>query len=65
MKSYDYEHSELLLYQNMVYREAGKFEEAFEHLQSYGDQICDKVALMEMKGMCWDFWEFFLTSAFI
>ncbi|XP_048826423.1 N-alpha-acetyltransferase 15, NatA auxiliary subunit a [Brienomyrus brachyistius] len=46
----DYEYSELLLYQNQVLREAGLHKEALEHLATYEKQICDKLAVDEMKG---------------
>ncbi|TRY54747.1 hypothetical protein DNTS_031270, partial [Danionella cerebrum] len=46
----DYEYSELLLYQNQLLREAGLIKEALEHLSSYEKQICDKLAVEEMRG---------------
>ncbi|XP_052228174.1 N-alpha-acetyltransferase 15, NatA auxiliary subunit-like isoform X2 [Dreissena polymorpha] len=49
-KQMDYEHSELLLYQNTVLREAGKPEEALQHLSKYEGQIVDKLALQEIRG---------------
>ncbi|XP_047121320.1 N-alpha-acetyltransferase 15, NatA auxiliary subunit [Schistocerca piceifrons] len=48
--SYDYEHSELLLYQNMVIQESGALEEALIHLNKYSDQICDKLSVLETWG---------------
>lgn len=48
--AYDYEHSELLLYQNMVMQESGDLDGALEHLETYKDQICDKVTWLETKG---------------
>jgi len=48
--AYDYEHSELLLYQNMVIQESGDLKGALEHLEQYKDQICDKVTWLETKG---------------
>jgi len=48
--SYDYEHSELLLYQNLVLRESGALEEALDHLETYATSICDKVTLAELRG---------------
>ena len=48
--SYDYEYSELLLYQNMVIRESGDVEAALSHLDLYHESICDKINLMEIKG---------------
>lgn len=47
---YDYEHSELLLYQNMVIQESGEAEQALKHLDKYSDQICDKVTVKETYG---------------
>ncbi|KAL1129941.1 hypothetical protein AAG570_012885 [Ranatra chinensis] len=44
---YDYEHSELLLYQNMVIQESGNIEEALNHLNECKNQICDKVYVEE------------------
>lgn len=49
---YDYEHSELLLYQNMVIQESGESEQALKHLDKYSDQICDKVTVKETYGKC-------------
>ena len=48
--SYDYEYSELLLYQNMVIRESGDVEAALSHLELYEKSICDKITLKEIKG---------------
>ncbi|XP_076045316.1 N-alpha-acetyltransferase 15/16 isoform X2 [Oratosquilla oratoria] len=48
--TYDFEYSELLLYQNMVLRESGKIDEAMKHLGTYENNICDKVTLQEIKG---------------
>lgn len=46
----DVEHSELLLYQNMVLREAGRPEKALQHLTDYGIQMHDKLVVREIKG---------------
>ena len=46
----DVEHSELLLYQNMVLREAGRPEKALEHLSEYEAQMHDKLVVREIKG---------------
>ncbi|KAG7273608.1 LOW QUALITY PROTEIN: hypothetical protein CRUP_011037 [Coryphaenoides rupestris] len=46
----DYEYSELLLYQNQVLREACLYKEALEHLNNYEKQICDKLAVEEIRG---------------
>jgi hypothetical protein len=48
--SFDYEHSELLLYQNMVIQESGALKEALDHLTRYSDQICDKLSIKETLG---------------
>ena len=48
--SYDYEYSELLLYQNMVIRESGDTEGALSHLELYHQSICDKINMKEIKG---------------
>lgn len=47
---YDYEHSELLLYQNMVMQEAGMNEDALEHLRTYDRQIVDRLYVQETTG---------------
>ncbi|XP_036310675.1 N-alpha-acetyltransferase 16, NatA auxiliary subunit isoform X12 [Pipistrellus kuhlii] len=46
----DYEYSELILYQNQVMREADLFQESLEHIETYEKQICDKLAVEEIKG---------------
>lgn len=46
----DYEHSELLLYQNMVIQESGKLESALAHLEKNEDSILDKLAVNEIYG---------------
>ncbi|XP_039295227.1 N-alpha-acetyltransferase 15, NatA auxiliary subunit [Nilaparvata lugens] len=45
--AYDYEHSELLLYQNMVIQESGALEDALKHLEQFHTQICDKLSVDE------------------
>ncbi|RZF41926.1 hypothetical protein LSTR_LSTR005694 [Laodelphax striatellus] len=45
--AYDYEHSELLLYQNMVIQESGALEDALKHLELFHSQICDKLSVDE------------------
>lgn len=47
---YDYEHSELLLYQNLIMQEAGMKKEALEHLLCYEKQIVDRLYFQETKG---------------
>lgn len=49
-KSLDYEHSELLMYQNLIMREAGMIDEAINHLQRYDKQIVDRLAVEETKA---------------
>ncbi|XP_077984965.1 N-alpha-acetyltransferase 15, NatA auxiliary subunit-like [Glandiceps talaboti] len=49
-KPYDYEHSEMLLYQNEVMREARQYQEALDHLYKYEDQICDKLAFKDIAA---------------
>ncbi len=48
--SYDYEQSELLLYMHQVMFEGGLYQRSLSHLQSFEDQICDKLSLMEARG---------------
>eukprot|EP00096_Caligus_rogercresseyi_P014098 TRINITY_DN662_c0_g1_i3.p1 TRINITY_DN662_c0_g1~~TRINITY_DN662_c0_g1_i3.p1 ORF type:complete len:893 (+),score=310.14 TRINITY_DN662_c0_g1_i3:149-2827(+) len=48
--TYDFEHSELLLYQNMVMHESGDVSGALSHLDKYEKQICDKMTLLETRG---------------
>merc|ERR1719431_378732 len=48
--SYDYEYSELLMYQNMVIRESGDVDAALSHLELYEQAICDKISFKETKG---------------
>ncbi|XP_042173280.1 N-alpha-acetyltransferase 15, NatA auxiliary subunit-like isoform X1 [Oncorhynchus tshawytscha] len=43
------EYSELL-YQNQVLREAGLYREALDHLTTYKEQFCDKLAIEETQG---------------
>lgn len=45
--NYDYEHSELLLYQNMIIRESGETQLALNHLLACRDQIVDKMTVYE------------------
>ncbi|XP_026736637.1 N-alpha-acetyltransferase 15, NatA auxiliary subunit-like isoform X2 [Trichoplusia ni] len=47
---YDYEHSELLLYQNMVLAESGQYERALQHLNKFSSQILDKLSIKETSG---------------
>lgn len=58
VKPYDYEHSEMLIYQNMVMVEAGLENEAIQHLTTYETQIVDKLSISETRGR---FQVFFLS----
>ena len=49
-KTIDFEQSELLLYQNMVYREAQLYEQSLKHLEENQTYILDKLKLEEMRG---------------
>lgn len=46
----DYEHSELLLYQNLVIQESGDLQEALTHLEISQEQIVDKLTLKDTLG---------------
>ncbi|KHJ95640.1 tetratricopeptide repeat protein [Oesophagostomum dentatum] len=48
--SYDFEYSELVLYQNMILCEAGQLEEALSKLEENAAVIVDKVSYMERRG---------------
>jgi peptide alpha-N-acetyltransferase len=48
--SYDYENSELLMYQNMILAESGKAAAALTHLELNESDICDELSILEMKG---------------
>lgn len=50
VKPWDYEHSELLLYQNNVLTEAGNLQTALDHLNKYEKLILDKLVLLETRG---------------
>lgn len=47
---YDYETSELLLYQNLVIQESGDHSQALNHLDKYRDKIVDKITVQETYG---------------
>ncbi|XP_067663696.1 N-alpha-acetyltransferase 15, NatA auxiliary subunit-like [Haliotis asinina] len=49
-KPLDYEHSELLMYQNLVMREAGMYQRALDHLKMFDHQIVDRLSLQEIKA---------------
>ncbi|XP_054262558.1 N-alpha-acetyltransferase 15, NatA auxiliary subunit-like [Macrosteles quadrilineatus] len=46
----DYEHSELLLYQNMVIQESGALVDALRHLDQFQTEICDELSVQEIHG---------------
>ncbi|WKX99571.1 hypothetical protein Q1695_014448 [Nippostrongylus brasiliensis] len=48
--AYDFEHSELVLYQNMILCEAGQLDEALTKLEENAAVIVDKVTYMERRG---------------
>ncbi|KAL1914904.1 uncharacterized protein VTP21DRAFT_7820 [Calcarisporiella thermophila] len=50
VKPYDFEHSELLMYHNMVIGESGDYEAALKHLNHIEGSICDKRAWKEKKA---------------
>ena len=50
VKPFDYEHSEMLLYQNMVMMDAGMYQEALDHLDTYDKQILDRLSIQEARG---------------
>uniref|UniRef100_A0A7S0NSK1 Uncharacterized protein n=1 Tax=Calcidiscus leptoporus TaxID=127549 RepID=A0A7S0NSK1_9EUKA len=46
----DYEHSEMLLYKNMLLEEGGLLHKALDHLQEIEPQVVDKVSLREKSA---------------
>jgi N-alpha-acetyltransferase 15/16, NatA auxiliary subunit len=50
VESYDYKHSEFLLYQNQVIQESGDLEKALKHLEDHQAQILDKVVVKDIIG---------------
>ena len=44
-KPYDNEHSEFLLYQNLVLREAEQYEDALRHIQIHEKDIYNKLTI--------------------
>jgi peptide alpha-N-acetyltransferase len=47
---YDYEHSELLKYENRLLRESGDYNTALDHLEVNAAAICDPIEAMEAKA---------------
>lgn len=45
-----YEASELLMYNALLLREAGKLDESLKFLATHADGVVDKLAMTEMKG---------------
>ncbi|VDO06548.1 unnamed protein product [Brugia timori] len=50
LPEYDFEQSELILYQNMILRESGQLELALNRLEENASQIVDRVAYMETRA---------------
>lgn len=50
IETYDYKHSELLLYQNQILQESGNLERALSHIEAFQSQIVDKLAVKETIG---------------
>jgi N-alpha-acetyltransferase 15/16, NatA auxiliary subunit len=50
VETFDYKHSEFLLYQNQVIQESGDLEKALDHLEKHQDQILDKSVVNETHG---------------
>ncbi|VDP17091.1 unnamed protein product [Onchocerca flexuosa] len=50
LPEYDFEQSELILYQNMILRESGQLELALNKLEENASQIVDRVAYMETRA---------------
>ena len=46
----EYEHSEMLLYKNMMMQEDGMKQEALEHLDKHQKEICDVLCWMETRA---------------
>jgi len=46
----DYEHSEMLLYKNMLMEEGGQAQEALDHLEQCGEHIVDALFLKEKRA---------------
>ena len=49
-KTYDNEHSEFLLYQNLVLRENGQYDDALRHIQTHEKDIYNKLVIAEIKS---------------
>ena len=49
-KPYDYEYSELIMYQCSVLEEAGRYQDALTHLDKFDKDIVDKLYLQESRA---------------
>lgn len=49
-RQFDYEMSELLLYETQILLEAGQFADALQHLQRHDLEIVDRLAVQEFKA---------------
>lgn len=47
---WDMEHSEAVMYKNMIIAETGNLEKALEHLEAIAPRMTDALAVMEMKA---------------
>ena len=47
---FDIEHTEMLLYQNLILRNQGKTEESVDHFEKFFDIMTDKLKVKEIKG---------------
>jgi tetratricopeptide (TPR) repeat protein len=47
---YDYEHSELLKYENRLLRESGDYNKALDHLEANAAALCDPFEALEAKA---------------
>ena len=45
-----YDHSELLLYQGDILKEAGLYQKALDHIEKNKSKIVDPLSFLEMKG---------------
>jgi len=46
----EYEHSEMLLYKNMLHQEAGNVQDALDHLDSCENDVVDKTSWKQSRG---------------
>lgn len=50
-KANDYEHSEMLLYHNLVIEESGDYQKALDHLEGISRTTCDNRAIREKRAI--------------